>query len=117
MLKFIKDLAVCDRMLAVKSETKYTKKFGKVERQMIKARVICGSNCKESTRYFVEFNKDLKTTKNKRIAKSFTDLSDKEFVRIYPKQCGRFKDMFNEEYAKTLKKLKDLEKLKNKSSK
>ena len=50
MLKFVKDLHVSGRILAVLSETTYLRKFGKIERKETKMRVVCGSNNRESTR-------------------------------------------------------------------
>lgn len=95
MLKFAKDLHVSGRILAIKSETKYTRKFGKTERQEVKARVICGSNGKESTRYFI-----IKDGKYEN--KLYADASNEEFVKNYPKQCEKFKRMFKKEYLSIL---------------
>lgn len=96
MLKFAKDLEVSGRILAIISETKFTKKFGKTERKEIKVRVICGSNNKESTRYFIVHN-------DKCMNKLFKDISNEEFIRDYPKQCEKFKRRFKTEYENLLK--------------
>ena len=98
MLKFAKDLHTSGRILVIMSETKYARKFGKKERQEIKAEVICGSNGKESTRYCMIY--DGKVENN-----MYTDMSKEEFVKNYPKQCEKFKNMFKKEYEDALKEL------------
>lgn len=140
MLKFVKDLQVSCRILAVISETKYTKRFTtkcrfdtktnsfvnkrdftskfptqkqaeskwnklkpkKVEREEVKVRVICGTNGKQSTRYFIIPGDNVKNTKNKKVAKTFAEITNEEFVENYPKQCEKFKRMFKKEYLSIL---------------
>lgn len=95
MLKFAKDLEVSGRILAIISETKFTRKFGKIEREEMKVKVICGSNNKESTRYFI-------IRDNKYTNKLFKDISNEELIRNYPKQCEKFKRRFKTEYENLL---------------
>ena len=97
MLKFVKDLNVSGRILAVLSETTYLRKLGKIERKETKMRVVCGSNNRESTRYSSIKDKALTN-------KLFTDITDEEFIKNYPNQCEKFKRRFKTEYNNLLSK-------------
>lgn len=97
MLTFIKDLTVSGRILAVLSRTYYLRKFGKIERKEIKMKVVCGSNNRESTRYF-SIKGDVYTKK------LFADITDEEFIKYYPNQCEKFKRRFKTEYNDLLSK-------------
>lgn len=97
MLKFVKDLHVSGRILAVLSETKYTRKFGKIERKEMKMKVVCGSNNRESTRYFPIDDESFTN-------KLFSDITDEEFIKYYPNQCEKFKRRFKTEYNNLLSK-------------
>lgn len=96
MLRFAKDLHVSGRILAILSETKFTRKFGKTERKEMKIKVICGSNNKESTRYFIIHDDEYTN-------RLFKDISNEEFIRYYPRQCEKFKRRFKTEYENLLK--------------
>lgn len=118
---FAQDRDVSTRILAilsvgqtksgVKKETKGAD--GKVQQilcpEITRYKVICGSNGKVGTR----FNTVIipKEQKGRVIVKETIDngsvgreLTDKEFVELYPKQCNIFKEIFKEEYKALTKK-------------
>lgn len=94
MTRFIKDHTVSSCILAVLSisSKEYLREI-RVSRckkdtilkeyKRVKITCIAGSNGKTSTRY---------------LFKDSTELSNKEFVSLYPLQSNRFKKIFAEEY-------------------
>lgn len=101
---FAQDRDVSTRILAILSVGQ-TKSGVKKETKGAdgKVKVICGSNGKVGTRYNVI--KIPKEEKGRVIRKTVIDngtvgrqLTDEEFVNMYPSQCNIFKEIFKEEF-------------------